>query len=105
MDIHSTIVNKKTSNEDDFSFSISNEHNEQEMTSIGETGKSYGILSLMNLPRPIFSITNKNKLFNINKIDSNYNKDNFSTYTSMKKIRNDDSKLNYEMNTEVRKFF
>ena len=105
MDIPSPIVNKKTSNEDDFSFSISNEHNEQEMTSIGETGKSYGILSLMNLPLPIFSITNKNKLFNINKIDSNYNKDNFSTYTSMKKIRNDDSKLNYEMNTEVRKFF
>ena len=82
-------------------FSISNEHNDQELTSLGETGKSSGIISLMHFPHQNFSITNKNKLF-IKQYDPNYNRDNFSVYTSMKKIKNDDSKINDEINTEVR---
>ena len=101
MNEQSPISNKKIPNEDDFNFSISNEHNDQELTSLGETGKSSGIISLMHLPHPNFSITNKNKLFN-KQYDPNYNRDNFSVYTSMKKIRNDESKINDEINTEVR---
>ena len=58
-------------------------------------------MSIMNLPHPNFSITNKNRIFN-KQFDTNFNKDNFSTYTSMRKIRNDDSILNDEMYTEVR---
>ena len=101
MNEQSPISNKKIPNEDDFNFSISNEHNDQELTSLGETGKSSGIISLMHFPHPNFSITNKNKLF-IKQYDPNYNRDNFSVYTSMKKIKNDDSKINDEINTEVR---
>ena len=101
MNEQSPISNKKIPNEDDFNFSISNEHNDQELTSLGETGKSSGIISLMHFPHPNFSITNKNKLF-IKQYDPNYNRDNFSVYTSMKKIRNDESKINDEINTEVR---
>ena len=101
MNEQSPLTIKKMPNEDDFHFSISNEHNEQELTSLGETGKSSGIISLMHFPHPNFSITNKNKLF-IKQYDPNYNRDNFSVYTSMKKIKNDDSKINDEINTEVR---
>ena len=101
MNEQSPLTIKKIPNEDDFNFSISNEHNEQELTSLGETGKSSGIISLMHFPHPNFSITNKNKLF-IKQYDPNYNRDNFSVYTSMKKIKNDDSKINDEINTEVR---
>ena len=101
MNEQSPLTIKKIPNEDDFNFSISNEHNEQELTSLGETGKSSGIISLMHFPHPNFSITNKNKLF-IKQYDPNYNRDNFSVYTSMKKIRNDESKINDEINTEVR---
>ena len=96
MDIQSPITNKKISNEDDFDLSISNEHNEQELTSIGESG----IIRLMNLPHPNFSITNKNKLSN-KQFDPNYNRDNFSTYTSMKKFRKEENKINDEIYTEV----
>ena len=101
MDIQSPIMKKKISNQDDFNFSISNEHNEQELTSMCETGKSPGIISLMHLPYPNFPIINKNKLFN-KQIDINDNRDNFSTYTSMKKMRNDESKINDEVYSEVR---
>ena len=101
MNEQSPLTIKKIPNEDDFNFSISNEHNEQELTSLGETGKSSGIISLMHFPHPNFSITNKNKLF-IKQYDPNYNRDNFSVYTSMKKIKNDDSKINDEITSEVR---
>ena len=101
MNEQSPLTIKKIPNEDDFNFSISNEHNEQELTSLGETGKSSGIISLMHFPHPNFSITNKNKLF-IKQYDPNYNRDNFSVYTSMKKIKNDDSKMNDEITSEVR---
>ena len=61
MDIQNPIIKKK-SNEEDFNFSISNEHSEQELTSMGETGKSSGMIGIMHFPKPIFSITNKNRL-------------------------------------------
>ena len=94
-------LNKRTTNEDEFNISITDEHDDQDITTIGDPGKSYGIMSIMNLPHPNFSITNKNRIFN-KQFDTNFNKDNFSTYTSMRKIRNDDSILNDEMYTEVR---
>ena len=98
------VINKKPSDEDDFSFSISNEHNEEELTSVCENGKPKGIISLMNLPHPNFSLLNKNKLSN-KKLDFNYIRDNFSTYTSMKKNRKEDSKIDDELYNEVRIFF
>ena len=101
MDIQNPIINKKKSNEDDFGFSISDEHSEQELTSMGETGKSSGMIGIMHFPKPNFSITNKNRLFN-KQIDNNYKCDNFSTYTSNKKFRNDESKINDEIYTEVK---
>ena len=36
---------------DDFNISITNEHNEQELTSLEETGKSSGIISAINFPQ------------------------------------------------------
>jgi len=101
MNIPKQIMNKRTTNEDDFNISITDEHDDQDITTIGDPGKSYGIMSIMNLPHPNFSLTNKNRILN-KQYDTNYNKDNFSTYTSMRKIRNDDSILNDEMYTEVR---
>ena len=84
MKIQSTMVQKKFLNEEDFNISITDEHDDQDLTSIGETGKSFGIMNLMNIPNLNFSITNKNKLLN-KQYDSNFNKDNYSTYTSIKK--------------------
>ena len=45
--------------EEDINISITDEHNEQEITSMGETGKSIGITSVMNLPHLTISTTNK----------------------------------------------
>ena len=44
-------------NEEDFNISITNEHNEQELTSMGETGKSSGIISAVNFPHFNISFT------------------------------------------------
>ena len=99
MKIQSTMVQKKFLNEEDFNISITDEHDDQDLTSIGETGKSFGIMNLMNIPNLNFSITNKNKLLN-KQYDSNFNKDNYSTYTSIKK-RNDAPNINDKMYTEV----
>ena len=101
MEMPKPIINKRSLKEDDFNISITDEHNDQDMTTIGDPGKSCGIMSIMNLPHPNFSLTNKNRLYN-KQLDNNYNKDNFSTYTSMRKIRNDESILNDEMYNEVR---
>ena len=47
---NNNLPKKETLNEEDFNISITNEHNEQELTSMGETGKSSGIISAVNFP-------------------------------------------------------
>ena len=94
-------------NEDEFNISITNEHNEQELTSMGETGKSSGIISLTNMPRFNISFTNKKKLYNkqseqLNQIQK---EDNYSMYTNVKNMRSNGSYFNDEMFIEVRKIF
>lgn len=98
-----SILKNKTLNEDDFNISITNEHNEQELTSMGETGKSLGIISFINFPHLNISISNKNKLFN-KQFDSTYNRDNFSTYTNFNKQRNNVA-FDDKIYTEVRYTF
>ncbi len=95
-----SLANKNVLKEDDFDISITNEHDDQDLTSIGDPGKSYGIMSIMNLPRLNFSITNKNKLFN-KQLYTNDNRDNFSTHTCLKKVKNDEVIINDEMFEEV----
>ena len=95
----------QTINEDDFNISITNEHNEQELTSMGETGKSSGIISAINLPRFNVSFSNKKKLCPQQLEQINQKEDNFSMYTNINKIRNNNTFLNDEMVTEVRKIF
>ena len=86
-------------NEDDFNISITNEHNEQELTSMGETGKSSGIISAINFPHFNISFTNKNKLYNK---PFEQKEDNYSMYTNIKKMRSNNSIVNDEMFLEVR---
>ena len=89
-------------NEDDLNISITNEHNEQELTSMGETGKSSGIISAINFPHFNISFSNKNKLYSKQLDLTNPKDDNFSMYTNLKKIRSNNSYLNDEMFIEVR---
>ena len=78
-------------NDDDFNISITNEHNEQELTSMGETGKSSGIISAANIPHFNFSVSNKNKLYTKQTEPTNHRDDNYSTYTNIK--NNDKSEV------------
>ena len=100
MNIQNTLADKNVLKENDFDISITNEHDDQDLTSIGEPGKSYGIMSIMNLPRLNFSITNKKKLYN-RQLYTNDNRDNFSTHTSLKKMKNDEATINDEIYEEV----
>ena len=103
---NNNLSKKPITNEEDFNISITNEHNEQELTSMGETGKSSGIISAMNFPHFNISFTNKNKLYNNRQLEQiNQKEDNFSMYTNINKIRNNNTFLNDEMITEVRKIF
>ena len=95
----------QTMNEDDFNISITNEHNEQELTSMGETGKSSGIISAINLPRFNVSFSNKKKLCPKQLEQINQIEDNFSMYTNIKNMRSNGSYFNDEMKIEVRKYF
>ena len=95
----------QTINEDDFNISITNEHNEQELTSMGETGKSSGIISAINLPRFNVSFSNKKKLCPQQLEQINQKEDNFSMYTNIKNMRSNGSYFNDEMYIEVRKYF
>ena len=88
--------------EEDINISITDEHNEQELTSMCETGKSLGIISVMNLPHLTISTTNKTKSQNQKQYDSIYNKDNYSTYTNINNQRNNTSGIKDEFYTEVR---
>ncbi len=89
-------------NEDDFNISITNEHNEQELTSMGETRKSSRIISAINFPPINISFSNKNKL-NIKHLElTNQKSDNYSIYTNIKKIISDKSVINDEIFLEVR---
>ena len=67
MNMPKQFLNKRTTNEDEFNISITDEHDDQDITTIGDPGKSYGIMSIMNLPHPNFSITNKNRIFKFSK--------------------------------------
>ena len=87
---------------DDFNISITNEHNEQELTSMGETGKSSGLISAINFHHFNISYSNKNKLFNKQLENINQKEDNYSMHTNLKKIRSNASISNDEMNN-VRK--
>ena len=96
-------INKnKILKEEDINISITDEHNEQELTSMCETGKSLGIISVMNLPHLTISTTNKTKTHSKKQYDSIYNKDNFSTYTNFNNVRNNTSMIKDEVYTEVR---
>ena len=91
-----------TPNEDDFNISITNEHNEQELTSMGETGKSAGIINAIN-PHYNISFSNKNKIYSKQLELINQKIDNYSMYTNIKKMRSNNSVLNDEIFLEVRK--
>ena len=90
--------------EEDINISITDEHNEQEITSMGETGKSIGIISVMNLPHLTISTTNKTKSYSKMQNDSIYNKDNISTYTNFNNKRKNNSILQDEFHIEVRNY-
>ena len=90
--------------EEDINISITDEHNEQEITSMGETGKSIGIISVMNLPHLTISTTNKKKSYSKMQNDSIYNKDNISTYTNFNNKRKNNSILQDEFHIEVRNY-
>ena len=75
----------------EINISITDEHNEQELTSMGETGKSSGIISAANIPHFNFSISNKHKLYTKQSEPINYKDDNYSTYTNIK--NNDKSEV------------
>ena len=90
--------------EEDINISITDEHNEQEITSMGETGKSIGITSIMNLPHLTISTTNKTKSYSKMQNDSIYNKDNISTYTNFNNKRKNNSILQDEFHIEVRNY-
>ena len=97
-------INKnKILKEEDINISITDEHNEQELTSMCETGKSLGIISVMNLPHLTISTTNKTKTHSKKQYDSIYNKDNISTYTNFNNKRKDISIFEDEFQIEVRK--
>ena len=102
---NNNLPKKKTLNEEDFNISITNEHNEQELTSMGETGKSSGIISAVNLPRFNVSFSNKKKLYSKQLEQINQKEDNYSMYTYMQKMRSNGSYFNDEMFIEVRKIF
>ena len=95
--------NIKMLNEEDINISITDEHNEQEITSMGETGKSIGIMSMMNIPHLAISTTNKTKCQSKNEYDYIYNKDNYSTYTNINNPRNNNLIIKDELYIEVRK--
>ena len=86
----------------EINISITDEHNEQELTSMGETGKSLGIMSLGNLPHLTILSSNKTKSHSKKQNDTIYNKDNYSTYTNFNKIRNNEPIINDEMYNQVR---
>ena len=90
--------------EEDINISITDEHNEQEITSMGETGKSIGIISVMNLPHLTISTTNKTKSYSKMQNYSIYNKDNISTYTNFNNKRKNNSILQDEFHIEVRNY-
>ncbi len=102
---NNNLPKKETLNEEDFNISITNEHNEQELTSMGETGKSSGIISAVNLPRFNVSFSNKKKLYSKQLEQINQKEDNYSMYTYMQKMRSNGSYFNDEMFIEVRKIF
>ena len=89
--------------EEDINISITDEHNEQEITSMGETGKSLGIISVINLPHLTISTANRTKSYSKMQYDSIYNKDNISTYTNFNNKRKDISIFEDEFQIEVRK--
>ena len=92
----------QTINEDDFNISITNEHNEQELTSMGETGKSSGIISAVNLPHFNVSFSNKKNLCTKQLEQINQKDDNYSMYTNIKNMRSNGSYFNDEIYIEVR---
>ena len=92
------LLKNKILNSEEINISITDEHNEQEMTSMGETGKSLGIINTFNFPHLTISSMNQTKSNIKNKYDNNYNKDNFSTYTNINKNRNTNTN---EINIEV----
>ena len=101
---NNNLSKRPITNEEDFNITITNEHNEQELTSMGETGKSSGIISAMNFPHFNISFTNKNKLYNNRQLEQfNQKEDNYSMYTNIKKMRSSNLVLNDEMLIEVRK--
>ena len=86
----------------EINISITDEHNEQELTSMGETRKSSRIISAINFPPINISFSNKNKL-NIKHLElTNQKSDNYSIYTNIKKIISDKSVINDEIFLEVR---
>ena len=87
----------KILNSEDINISITDEHNEPDITSMGETGKSYGIISTINFPHLTISSMNQTKS-NIKNKYGNIYKDNFSTYTNINKNRNNKTD---EINIEV----
>ena len=90
--------------EEDFNISITNEHNEQELTSMGETGKSSGIINATNFHQYNITFINKNKLYNT-QFEQYQTADNFSMYTNIKKERNKNRNINDEAMILVRKKF
>ena len=72
---------------------------------MGETGKSSGIISAVNLPRFNVSFSNKKKLYSKQLEQINQKEDNYSMYTYMQKMRSNGSYFNDEMFIEVRKIF
>ena len=87
-------------NEEDLNISITNEHTEQELTSMGETGKSSGIIKANNFQKFNITFIHKNKLFNKN-FEQYQKEDNCSIYTDINNNRN----INEETIGEVSKNF
>ena len=94
-------------NEEDFNISITNEHNDQDVTSMGETGKSSGIISVMAHPHFNFTYINKYKLYNKRIEPTIQKEDTYSMYTNVNKVKNNNSNslINDDMNIEVSKNF
>ena len=90
-------------NEDDFNISITNEVNEQELTSMGETGKSSGIISAINFAHSNISYSNIKRIFCKKLEPMNQIEETNSMYTNAKKVRNNNSIFNDDMYTEVSK--
>ena len=93
------VPKKIVPNEDDLNISITNEHNEQELTSMGETGKSSGIIKVTNFHKYNISFTNKNQLYTKH-FEQYQIEDNCSIYTNINKNRNIDDEAIREVSKE-----